>query len=135
MRLLLAALWLLVAATPVAAQSRVGAPVLVFAGLVPVHTTLGVLDARRTVRCVEQLAGCIEVNPIFNAIAVNRDIRHSMRVKVAADQAMTAAFGYALHRWPQRRWAIVGAYAANIAVKGLVLRHNRRVTEALAPVP
>lgn len=135
MKIILLCLLLFVVAVPASAQPRFDAPTLAFIGLAPVHTTLGVLDARRTVRCVERLAGCIEVNPIFNAIAVNRGIRHSMRVKVAADLAMTAGFGYALHRWPQRRWAIVGAYAANIAVKGLVLRHNRRVTDNLAPMP
>jgi hypothetical protein len=56
-----------------------------------------------------------------------------MRVKVAADATLTAGFGYALHRWPQRRWVIVGAYATNILIKALVLQHNARVVGRLEP--
>ena len=60
-----------------------------FVALVPVNVGLGFVDARKTVRCVEQFPGrCVEANPVFNALAVNYTIRHSMTVKVAADVAV-----------------------------------------------
>jgi hypothetical protein len=106
----------------------------VFAALVPVNLGLGIVDARRTVRCVEQFPGrCVEANPLFNAIAVSRGIRGSMTVKVAADVGVTIGTAWALHRWRHQKWAIVAGYAANAAIKGWVIRYNRRVMERLAP--
>lgn len=136
MRTTFAALVVALLAAPAVAQPRPDPPVLVFAGLAPVNTWLGYRDAQRTVRCVEAFPGrCIEANPLFNAIAVNRGIRHSMTVKVGADLAVSAGFAWALHRWPHRRWAIVAGYGANAVVKGWVIAHNKRVMEDLARAP
>ena len=126
---------LLAAAAPLQAQSlpRTEAADRVFVALVPVNLGLGIVDARRTVRCVEQFPGrCVEANPVFNAIAVNYSIRHSMGVKVAADVAVTGVTRWAMRRWPRQKWAIVAGYAANAAIKGWVIHHNQGVMDRLA---
>lgn len=97
-----------------------------FIATVPAFGVLAYQDARDTRRCVE--AGrCIEVNPLWAAVAQRDGIRRSMQWKLAAQAGLAGGLGYAMHKWPERKPFILAAFVTMTVLQGVVNAHNARV--------
>lgn len=117
----------LLLASPVAADG-LRLPDKLFIATVPAFSYEAYKDARKTRICVET-GECIEVNPLWAAIAQKDGIRRSMQWKLAAQAGLAGGLGYAMHRWPSRKWILYSAFATLTAGQGIVNHHNKRVLE------
>lgn len=121
---LMALLFVVASCRPAAAQ--MDRSTKLFIALVPVYTWQSFVDAAGTADCVEAHR-CVEVNPVWVAVARTDGIRHSMRVKFVAQTALTVGVAVAMKKWPNQRRTLVIGYALMTAAQIAVNVHNAQV--------